>query len=128
MELTQTLVSQQDGILTVTCVGILDEKTSPPIFGTIVKYAKEAPQVALIDFTKVTGLKTAFITGMLEISKFIHASGGGVIIVPGAMGDILEITGIKQMAQIVATVEEGQSYAREHFPQVIDFIQNQKEK
>lgn len=128
MELTQTLVSQQDGILTITCVGILDEKTSPPVFGTIVKYAKEAPQVALIDFTKVTGLKTAFITGILEISKFIHASGGGVIIVPGAMSDILEITGVKQMAQVVATVEEGKAYAREHFPQVIDFIRNQKEK
>lgn len=128
MELTQTLVSQEDGILTVTCVGILDEKTSPPVFGTIVKYAKEAPQIALIDFTKVTGLKTAFITGILEISKFIHASGGGVIIVPGAMGDILEITGVKQMAQVVSTVEEGKAYAREHYPQVIDFIQNQKEK
>ena len=128
MELTQTLVSQQDGILTITCVGILDEKTSPPIFGTIVKYAKEAPQIALVDFTKVTGMKTAFITGILEISKFIHASGGAVIIVPGSMGDILEITGIKQMAQVVATIEEGKAYAREHFPQVIDFIQNKKEK
>lgn len=75
MELTQTLVSQQDGILTVMCVGMLDETTAPAILGSMVKYAKEAPQIALIDFTQASGIKTAFINGILEVSKYIKASG-----------------------------------------------------
>ena len=128
MELNQTSVSQQDGILLISCVGVLDEKTSPPIFGSIIKYAKEAPQVALIDFTRVLGIKTAFINGILEVTKFIKASGGAVIVIPGPMSDILEITGVKQMAQVVTTIEEGKSYARTHFPHILDFILSQREK
>lgn len=128
MELTQTSVSQQDGILTISCVGILDETTSPPIFGSIVKYAKEAPQVALLDFTHVLGIKTAFINGIIEVIKFIKASGGAVVAIPGPMADILEITGVKAMVQIVASIDEGKSYARTHFPHILDFILSQKEK
>ena len=128
MEFTQNMVSLEEGILMVTCVGLLDEHTSPPLFGTIVKYAKESPQVALIDFTRVTGIKTAFITGILEVAKYIHASGWSVIIIPGNMGDVLEITGVKQLAHVVASIDEGKAYAREHFPQVIDFIVTKKEK
>jgi anti-anti-sigma regulatory factor len=75
MESNQTFVSQQDGILIVSCAGVLDETTSPPIFGSIVKYAKEAPQVAIVNFTQVLGIKTAFITGIQEVAKFIKASG-----------------------------------------------------
>lgn len=128
MELTQTLVSQQDGILTVMCVGMLDETTAPAILASMVKYAKEAPQVALIDFTQASGIKTAFINGMLEVSKYIKASGWAVIIIPGAMNEILEITGIKQMAQTVTNLDEGKSYARTHFPHILDFILWQKQK
>ncbi len=105
MEQTQTSVSQQDGILIVSCVGVLDEKNSPAIFGSIIKYAKEAPQVAIIDFTRVLGIKTAFINGALEVIKFIKASGGAVMIIPGGMSDILEITGLKQMAETVESIE-----------------------
>lgn len=106
MELTQNIVSQEDGILTVICIGVLDETTAPAILGSMVKYAKQAPQVALIDFTNVKGIKTAFINGMLEVSKYIKASGGAVVIIPGPMADILEITGVKQMAQVVASLDE----------------------
>ena len=128
MELTQTSVSQQDGILTISCVGILDEITSPPVFGSIVKYAKEAPQVVLLDFTHVLGIKTAFINGIIEVIKFIKASSGAVVAIPGPMADILEITGVKAMVQIVASVDEGKTYARTHFPHILDFILSQKEK
>lgn len=128
MEFTQTNVSQEDGVLIASCVGVLDEKNSPALFGSIIKYAKEAPQVALIDFTRVLGIKTAFINGALEVIKFIKASGGAVLIIPGAMNDILEITGIKQMAQIVASPEEGKAYARSHFPHILDFILSVREK
>lgn len=128
MELTQTSVSQQDGVLIISCVGILDETTSPPIFGSIVKYAKQAPQVALVDFSHVTGIKTAFINGMIEVIKFIKASGGAVLAVPGPMSDILEITGVKLMVQMVTSPEEGKVYARTHFPHILDFILSQREK
>lgn len=128
MEQTQTSVSQQDGILIVSCVGVLDEKNSPAIFGSIIKYAKEAPQVAIIDFTRVLGIKTAFINGALEVIKFIKASGGAVMIILGGMGDILEITGLKQMAETVESVEAWKIYARSHFPHIVDFILSSQEK
>jgi twitching motility protein PilT len=128
MELTQTLVSQQDGILTVSCVGILDEHTAPAILGSIVKYAKEAPQVALIDFTQVTAIKTVFINGMIEVSKYIKNAGGAVLIIPGPVNDILEITGIKNMTQTVENLEAWRIFARSHFPHILDFILWQKQK
>ncbi len=128
MEQTQTSIAQDDGILVVSCVGTLDEKTAPPIFGSMLKYAKESSQIAIFDLTKTEGIKTAFITGVIEITKYIQASGGGVLVVPGKMGDILEITGIQALTKVIPTLEEAKSYAKEHFPQIIDFIREQKNK
>jgi twitching motility protein PilT len=128
MEINQNSIAHQDGLLVLICVGVLDEKTSPPIFGSILKYAKEAPQVAVFDLSRVEGIKTAFITGILEINKYLQTNGGATIVVPGKMGDVLEITGIKQATHIANSVEEAKTYAREHFPQVIDFIREQKQK
>ena len=128
MEINQNSVSHQDGLLVLTCVGILDEKTSPPIFGSILKYAKETPQVAVFDLSRVEGIKTAFITGALEITKYLQTNGGASIIIPGKMGDVLEITGIKQVSHIVNTLDEAKAYAREHFPQVISFVREQQQK
>lgn len=128
MELNQSTVSQQDGILLVSCFGILDEQNSPAIFWNIVKYAKEAPQVTIIDFTRVLGIKTAFITGIIEVTKYIKASWGAVIIVPGNMGDILDVTGVKQMTEIVSSIEEWKAYAQTHFPHILNFVTDLKEK
>lgn len=44
------------------------------------------------------------------------------------MGDILEITGIQALTKVIPTLEEAKSYAKEHFPQIIDFIREQKNK
>lgn len=128
MEQTQTSIAQDDGILIISCVGTLDEKTAPPIFGSMLKYAKESSQIAIFDLTKTEGIKTAFITGVIEITKYIQASGGWVLVVPGKMGDILEITGIQALTKVIPTLEEAKSYAKEHFPQIIDFIREQKNK
>lgn len=128
MEINQNSISQQDGLLVAVCVGILDEKSSPSIFGNIIKYAKEAPQVAVFDLTLAEGIKTAFITGMQEVTKYIQTNGGTTIVIPGKMGDILEITGVKQSVHIVTSLDEARAYAREHFPQVIDFVREQKQK
>lgn len=128
MEINQNSISQHDGLLVAVCVGVLDEKTSPPIFGSIVKYAKEAPQVAVFDLSLVEGIKTAFITGMQEVTRYIQTNGGTTIVIPGKMGDILEITGVKQTVHIVGSLDEARAYAHEHFPQVIDFIREQKQK
>jgi type II secretory ATPase GspE/PulE/Tfp pilus assembly ATPase PilB-like protein len=81
-----------------------------------------------MDFTNVTGIKTAFINGVIEVIKYIKASGGAVVIIPGSMNDILEITGIKQLTQTVTTIDEAKIYARLHFPHIIDYILSQKEK
>ena len=62
MKMNQNSIVHQDGLLELICVGTLDEKTSPPIFGSILKYAKEAPQVVVFDLSRVEGIKTAFIT------------------------------------------------------------------
>jgi anti-anti-sigma regulatory factor len=128
MEQTQTSITQDEGILIVSCVGTLDEKTAPPIFGSMLKYAKESSQIAIFDLSMTEGIKTAFITGVIEITKYIQASGGGVLVVPGKMGDILEITGIHALTKIIPTLEEAKTYAKEHFPQIIDFIREQKSK
>lgn len=53
MEINQNSIAHQDGLLVLMCVGTLDEKTSPPIFGSILKYAKEAPQVVVFDLSRV---------------------------------------------------------------------------
>jgi hypothetical protein len=44
------------------------------------------------------------------------------------MGDVLEITGIKQAVHIVASLDEARAYAREHFPQVINFVRDKQQK
>lgn len=75
MEIKENSISEQDGLLILTCVGILDEKTAPPIFGSIVKYAKTGPQVAVFDLSRVEGIKTAFITGVIEVTKYLQANG-----------------------------------------------------
>lgn len=128
MEINQNSIAHQDGLLVLMCVGILDEKTSPPIFGSILKHAKEAPQIAVFDLSRVEGIKTAFITGVLEITKYLQSNGGASIVIPGKMGDVLEITGIKQATHIVASLDEAKMYAHEHFPQVLDFVREQKQK
>lgn len=128
MENNQSSVSHEDGLLVLSCVGILDEITSPPIFGSVLKYAKEAPQIAIFDLSRVLGVKTAFITGILEVTKFLQNNGWASIVIPGIMGDILEISGIKQAAHIASTLEEAKAYARQHFPQVISYVREQKQK
>jgi anti-anti-sigma regulatory factor len=75
MEINQNSATHEDGLLILLCVGTLDEKTSPPIFGSILKYAKEAPQVAVFDLSRVEGIKTAFISGIIEITKYLHTNG-----------------------------------------------------
>ncbi len=126
MELTQSMVVQEDGILMITCVGVLDEHTAPPLFGSILKYAREASQIAIFDLTLATGIKTAFITGIMELTKFIQASGGGSLVVPGKMNDILDITGVSKVTTSLPTLEDAKAYAREHFPQIISFIREKK--
>ena len=128
MDTLQTNILQEDGILVLTCSGVLDEKNSPAIFGNILRYAKQAPQILIVDLDECTGIKTVFITGIIEVSKYIHASGGHVMIVPGKMTEILEMTGVSTVTKIVSSVEEGKAYGREHFPHVIEFIREQKEK
>jgi len=54
MEYTQTIVGHQNGVLVVAGIGILDEKTSPPIFNEILQYTHEAPQIVVCDLTKAT--------------------------------------------------------------------------
>ncbi|MEI6710781.1 MAG: hypothetical protein WCK88_00470 [bacterium] len=54
MEHTQTIIGQQNGVLVVTAAGLLDEKTSPPIFAQILKYTHEAPQIVVIDLSTIT--------------------------------------------------------------------------
>lgn len=118
----------EDGILMLICVGTLDERTSPPIFGSILKYAQEAPQVAIFDLSRVEGIKTAFITGILEVTKYLQNNGGATIVVPGKMSDILEITGVKQAVHISGNIDEARAYARERFPQVITFARDKQQK
>lgn len=43
------------------------------------------------------------------------------------MGDVLEITGIKQAVHMVTSIDEAKMYAREHFPQVINFIRDKEQ-
>jgi type II secretory ATPase GspE/PulE/Tfp pilus assembly ATPase PilB-like protein len=40
----------------------------------------------------------------------------------------LEITGIKQVTHVVNSLDEAKQYAREHFPQVLNFVREQKQK
>lgn len=128
MDITQNSIVHEDGILMLLCVGTLDEKTSPLIFGSILKEAQEAPQVAIFDLSRVEGIKTAFVTGILEITKYLQNNGGATIVVPGKMGDILEITGVKQAVHISESIDEAKAYARERFPQIISFARDKQEK
>ncbi len=128
MEINQNSIAHEDGLLVLICVGTLDETTSPPIFGSILKSAQEAPQVAVFDLTRVEGIKTAFVTGILEIAKYLQNNGGTTIVIPGKMGDILEITGIKQAVHIAQSIDEAKAYTREHFPQVINFVRDKQEQ
>ncbi len=128
MEINQNSASHEDGLLIITCVGVLDEKTSPAIFGSVLKYAKDAPQIAIFDLTRVQGIKTAFITGILEITKYLHTNGGASIVIEGKMGDVLEITGIKQATHIASSLDEAKNYAKEHFPQVLDFVREKQQR
>lgn len=128
MDITQNSILQEDGILMLICVNILDETTSPAIFGSILKHAQDAPQVAIFDLSRVVGIKTAFITGILEITKYLQNNGGATIVIPGKMGDILEITGVKQVVHISESIDEAKAYARERFPQVINFARDMQQK
>jgi len=81
MTSTQSIVHQKDGILIVNAVGILDEKTSPPIFAQILKYSHEAPQIVVIDLSNITGVKTAFLNGLIEVHNYLVKNGGDMVIV-----------------------------------------------
>lgn len=75
MEISQTTIGQRDGVLIVTPVDILDEKTSPPIFAQILKYTHEAPQIVVIDLSYIQGAKTAFLNGVIEVRNYLLKNG-----------------------------------------------------
>lgn len=128
MEYTQTFIGHKEGVLVVTGIGILDEKTSPPIFAEILKYTHEAPQIVICDLSKTTGVKTAFLNGVLVVQKYLEKSGGDLVIVRGDVEDVLEITGIVKKVQTFDTLDNALIYCRAHFPHVIDFVLAQKSK
>ena len=128
MEYTQTFIGHKEGVLVVTGIGILDEKTSPPIFAEILKYTHDAPQIVICDLTKTTGVKTAFLNGVLVVQKYLEKSGGDLVIVHGDIEDVLEITGIVKKVQTFDTLDNALIYCKEHFQQVIDFVLTQKNK
>lgn len=128
MEYTQTSIWHKEGVLIITGIGILDDKTSPPIFAEILKYTHEAPQIVICDLTKTEWVKTAFLNGLLVVQKYLEKSGWDIVIVRGDAGDVLEITGISKKVQTFDTLENALSYCRKHFPHVIDFVLTQKNK
>ncbi len=75
MEHSQTIIGQQDGILVVQAAGLLDEKTSPPVFAQILKYTHEAPQIVVMDLSSLEGAKTAFLNGLLEVHNYLVQNG-----------------------------------------------------
>jgi anti-anti-sigma regulatory factor len=81
MEHTQTIIGQQNGVLIVQAVGLLDEKTSPPIFAQILKYTHEAPQIVVIDLSNIIGAKTAFLNGVIEVHNYLVKNGGDMVLV-----------------------------------------------
>jgi len=81
MENTQTVIGQQDGVLVVRAVGILDEKTSPPIFAQILRYTHEAPQIVVIDLSTITGAKTPFLNGLIDVHNYLVKNGGDMVLV-----------------------------------------------
>lgn len=81
MKLSQTVIGQQNGILVVTAVGILDEKTSPPIFARILNYTHEAPQIIVFDLSEISGVKTAFLNGLIEVHNYLIKNGGDMVVV-----------------------------------------------
>ncbi len=126
MEYTQTVIGHRDGVLVISAVGILDEKTSPPIFAQILKYTHEAPQIVIFDLSAITGVKTAFLNGIIEVHNYLIKNGGDLVVVKWVIEDILTITGISKKVQTFDTLENALFYCHEHFPHVIDFILNQK--
>lgn len=78
--------------------------------------------------SRVEGIKTDFITGILEITKYLQNNGGTTIVIPGKMGDVLEITGIRSAVHIVQSIDEAKAYARERFPQVINFVREKQQQ
>lgn len=128
MEIKQNSISHQDGILILLCVWTLDEITSPPIFGTVVQNAKKSPQVVIFDLSRVDWIKTAFISGMIEISKYLNNNWGGCIIVPWNSQELISLTEINKTCHISNTLENGIKHAHEHYQQVIDFNTNLEEK
>ncbi len=81
MEHTQTIIGQQEGVLVVKAAGILDEKTSPTIFAQILQYTHEAPQIVVIDLSSITGVKTAFLNGLIEVHNYLIKNGGDMVVV-----------------------------------------------
>jgi len=128
MEYTQTIVGHQNGVLVVAGIGILDEKTSPPIFNEILQYTHEAPQIVVCDLTKATWVKTAFLNGVLVVQKYLEKSGWDLVIVRGDIGDVLKTTWISKKIQTFDTLNDALFYCNEHFPQVIQFVIEQKNK
>lgn len=82
----------------------------------------------MFDLSRVEGIKTDFITGILEITKYLQNNGGTTIVIPGKIGDVLEITGIRQAVHIVQSIDEAKAYARERFPQVINFVREKQQQ
>lgn len=128
MNTTETTIRQKDGILIINAAGILDEKTSPPIFAQILKYTHEAPQIVVFDLSVIGWVKTAFLNGIIEVHNYLVKNGWDLVIVKWNIEDILTVTGISKKIQTFNTQEDAVAYCFQHFPQVIEFILTQKDK
>ena len=50
------------------------------------------------------------------------------MIIPGKMTEILELTGISKTIKLINSLEEGKIFARQHFPHIINFVVEKKQK
>lgn len=123
---SQTLIFQEDGILMVQWGTSFDESNVPQIFSRIVEYALEAPQIIIFDFTNVENIKTVFVNAILKVHEYIRSSGGDVLLVPDKEKDVLDVTGVTKSMRVFDSVKEAKIFAKENFPQIIDFIRKKQ--
>lgn len=128
MVTTQTILSQQDGILVVKATGILDEKTSPIIFAQILKYSHEAPQIVIIDLSEIDGAKTSFLNWLLDVHAYLIKKWGDMVLVKWRLEDVLNATGIIKKIKTFDSLEDSKTYCQKNFQHIIDFILKQKNK
>lgn len=62
------------------------------------------------------------------MNKFLQNNGGTIMIIPGKMTEILELTGISKTIKLINSLEEGKIFARQHFPHIINFVVEKKQK